>query len=42
MNPDSSNHSFNSSSNNFPELVIQYIDFSNIKALPKQLEYSGK
>ena len=41
MKPSSSNHSVNSPENKFPELVITYIDFNNIKALPKYFEYSG-
>ena len=34
MKPTSINHFANSSINNFPEWVISYMDFSNIKALP--------
>ena len=35
MKPDLINHSFNLFKNNFPELVIPYKYFSNIKALPE-------
>ena len=37
----SSNHSVNSSANNFPELVMLYMDFNNLKDLPKYFAYSG-
>ena len=42
MKPTSINHSIDSSTNNFPELVTPYIYFSNIKALLNYFEYSGK
>ena len=42
MNPTSRNHSVNSSANKFTDLVIPYMDFNNIKALPIRLEYYGK
>ena len=35
MKPTSSNHYVNSSKDKFPKLVIPYIDFINLKALPK-------
>ena len=42
MKPAPSNQSVKSSENNFPELVIPYVDFNNIKDLPNKFEYSGK
>ena len=39
--PASSNRPVNSSENNFPEFFIPYMDFNNLKALPKHFEYYG-
>ena len=33
---------FNLSGNNLPELVIPYMDFNNLMAIPKYFAYSGK